>query len=151
MPDYITNFLKKFGTMLLYFGLIVLVGGLGCWISLYQYYKQHTPENFLVYLGNLGTFSISVVVLAFADAIMNSRQFGRRIWLLFLLLTMMVSLCLSAALVFLKEPFMGWVALVVVVLATIEWFAVNFYNPTFDVDEDARAVMGGMSGILPGS
>jgi hypothetical protein len=52
------NRYKKFLRLIVYPLLILLIGGLGFWISLFQHRLSPEPVKFYAFLGSLGTFSI---------------------------------------------------------------------------------------------
>lgn len=137
------NRFRKFLRLIIYPLLILLIGGLGFWISLFQHRLAPEPVKFYAFLGSLGTFSISIACMSFADFLLiTEKEFnGTRAISLFLLMT--VSVVLSAVATFLKIPEMHYLAIVGLVLAMIEWILVHCKDPVFIESSEMLAPLGG--------
>ncbi len=127
----------------LYLLLIVLIGGLGVWISLVQYWRTPPPQTIYAFLGNLGTFSISVAVMSFADFLLMASSGYNSTRALFLLVWMAVAVVASATALVLQVPLMLGVAIGASVMALTEWVIVNINNPSFDVAANPQVTLGG--------
>lgn len=133
----------KFVRLFLYLALIVAIGGLGCWISLVQYRLSPEPRVISGFLGNLGTFSISVAVMAFADFLLMSGTSYSSTRALLLFVWMSLAVIASATTLVIQAPFMLGVAIAAGVMALVEWIIVNVQNPSFeDATTDPYKAMG---------
>jgi len=131
----------KIFRLCLYLLLIVLIGGLGVWISLVQHWRASNPQTIYTFIGNLGTFSISVAVMSFADFLLMAGYSSTRA--LLLLVWMAIAIVASAASLILQVPLMLGVAIGAAIMALVEWLFVNFSNPVFDVASNPQATLGG--------
>jgi hypothetical protein len=127
----------------LYLFLILIIGGLGCWISLFQHWQEPKWDRFYAFLGSMGTFAISVTCMAFADLLLVEEEDYRGTRALALFLLMAVSGILGAVAVIVQIPAMLWVAIISVVGALLEWLLVHQKDPTFAADPPAVAALGG--------
>lgn len=131
----------------LYLLLILIIGGLGCWISLFQYWRESNWDRFYAFLGSMGTFAISVTCMAFADLLLVEEEDYRGTRALGLFLLMAVSGILGAVAVFVQIPAMLWVAVISVVGALFEWWLVHRKDPTFAADPSPDSALGGNAAI----
>lgn len=137
------NRYKKFLRLFVYPILILLIGGLGFWISLFQHRLAPEPVKFYAFLGSLGTFSISIACMSFADFLLiTEKEFdGTKAISLFLLMT--VSVVLSAVATFLKIPEMHYLVIAGLALAMFEWILVHYKDPVFVDNSGILAPLGG--------
>jgi len=129
--------------MLLYLILIVLIAGMGCWISLGQYLSldaPRSPESFNVFLGNLGTFAISVAVMAFADFLLMPGSVYASTKALGLYVLMALSVAAGVLSLVWHPCFIIWICVGGLSIAVIQWFMVNLDNPSF---ENPAGIIGG--------
>lgn len=71
---------------------------MGCWISLFQHWREPTWDKYYAFLGSMGTFAISVTCMAFADFLLVEEDEYRGTRALGLFLLMAVSGILAACL-----------------------------------------------------
>ncbi len=133
--------------MCFYLLLIVIIGGLGCWISLFQHWRVPSPERFYAFLGSMGTFAISVTCMAFADLLLVEEENYKGTRALGLFLLMAISGILGAVAVFVQIPAMHWVAIVALLGALLEWWLVHHKDPTFAADPPAVVTLGGDASV----
>jgi len=134
----------RFVRLLCYLALVVAISGLGCWISLVQYRLSPEPRVIYGFLGNLGTFSISIAIMAYADFLLLSTVSFSSTRALLLFLWMLLAVIGSAAALLIQAPFMLGVAIAASAMAMVEWIFVNLYNPSFeDASSKADTTLGG--------
>lgn len=133
--------------LVLYLLLILVIGGLGCWISLFQYWQEPSCGRFYAFLGSVGTFAISVTCMAFADLLLVEEDDYRGTRALGLFLLMAVTGILGAVAVFVQMPAMIWVALLSLIGTLFEWWLVHRKDPTFAADPPADVTLGGNAAV----
>ena len=133
--------------LMLYLFLILVIGGFGCWISLFQHWREPGWDRFYAFLGSVGTFAISVTCMAFADLLLVEEDDYRGTRALGLFLLMAVSGILGAVSVFVQIPAMLWVAIFSLIGALLEWWLVHRKDPTFAADSPADAPLGGNAAV----
>lgn len=129
--------------LLLYLLLILVIGGLGCWISLFQHRWEPKPERFYAFLGSVGTFAISVACMSFADLLLMPETDYRGTRALAMYLLTAVSGILGAVSVFLQIPAMHAVAIAAMIFALLEWVLVHAKDSAFAPDARPDAPLGG--------
>jgi hypothetical protein len=127
----------------LYILLILVIGGLGCWISLFQHYSEPKVEKFYAFIGSMGTFAISVACMSFADLLLMPETDFRGTKALALYFLMSISGILGAVAVFVQTPIMHIIAITSVVFALLEWLLVHANDATFAPDPRADDALGG--------
>ena len=133
----------KFVRLVLYFLLILIVGGLGCWISLGQHMHEPKGTDIYPFVGNLGTFSVSVAVMAYADFLLMSVNAFSVTRALFLLVLMIVGGIAGVIGLFLKEPFIVNIAWASLLISLSEWWIIHWRNPSFDEQVTPVSSLGG--------
>ena len=129
--------------------LVNLIGGLGCWIALGQYFHDPKIYDYRNFLGNVGTFAISMGVIAYADGILSKRLSNVTL-ALFIFLLMVVSAGLSILCMVTIFDYATFVSILGLVFALVCWTIINWGNPQFtDKPSDPLAAMGGAITIPP--
>ncbi len=140
IPGKLADPMMKILRMFLYLVLIVLIGGVGCWISLGQHWVNPSATSFDGFLGNLGTFAVSVAVMAFADFLLlpASVYNSTKALCLYVLMALAVG---SGILVVVWHPeWIWWLGTASLGLAVFEWIVVNLGNQNFD---EPGSILGG--------
>jgi hypothetical protein len=101
------------------------------------------PVKFYAFLGNIGTFSISVACMSFADFLLLEEKQYRGNRALWLFLLMAISVVLSAMSLILRFPVMHYIAISGMVLALLEWIFVHWKDPVFVPENEFLAPLGG--------
>lgn len=128
---------------LIYFALIVGIGGLGCWITGFQHLLNVTEMSGYSFCDNLATFSISLAVMAFADHLVISQRgfqptdaLGRFAFMALAVATGVVPLVLKQRVGVLSS----WVSFA---LALGVWWFVHVTNQSLDDQGTPEDALGG--------
>jgi hypothetical protein len=126
----------------LYLFLVILIGGAGCWIALGQYYFDPLKYEYRSFISNLGTFSISIAILAYADRILSKKQLNTTV-ALFIFVLMILSAVLSGLCIVVYFKFSTIAAALSLVGALACWTMVNWNSPEFTDKPDPFTTLGG--------
>jgi hypothetical protein len=126
----------------LYLFLVILIGGAGCWISLGQYFHDPIKYEYRSFISNLGTFSISIAILAYADRILSKKQLDTTI-ALFIFVLMVLSAVVSGVCIVFYFDFSTVAAGLSLVGALACWTMVNWNSPEFTDKPDPFTTLGG--------
>lgn len=132
----------KIGRLSLYLFLLLLIGGTGCWIAFAQYF--HDPEKYAYksFISNLGTFSISIAVLAYADRILSKKLLNTTL-ALFIFVVMVLSIAASVCCVVIYFHYSTTIALAGLLFAFACWTMVHWNSPEFTDKTDPYTALGG--------
>jgi hypothetical protein len=132
----------KICRLCLYLILVILVGGAGCWISLGQFVHDPTKYEYKNFISNLGTFSISIAVLAYADRILSKRNINTTV-ALFIFFLMVVAAAISVVCIVFHFPYSTIAAIISLLGALACWTMVNWNSPEFTDKADPFSTLGG--------
>lgn len=132
----------KIGRLLLYLILVLLFGGAGCWIALGQHLYNPEIYGYNIFLSNLGTFSVSVGVLAYADRILSRKQIDPTIALLIFFLMISSS---AISVISIVVPFRHATISVLIGMTGAFgcWTMVKWKSPEFTDTTDPFSTLGG--------
>lgn len=127
-----------------YYFLIVLIGGIGCWISAFQHLNQDpNPISGYAFCGNLATFSISLAVMSFADFILVSQDKFPATRALGFLIIVALSVAAGVVTLLMRDGIGVSASWISISGASILWWAIHSRNPAFDEPSSAISTLGG--------
>ena len=132
----------KIDRLILYLLLVIIIGGAGCWISLGQYYYDPVKYEYRNFIANVGTFSISIAILAYADRILSKKQLDTTIALLIFVL-MVFSVALSVVCVVIYFSYATLTSMLGLAISLVCWAMVNWNSPAFTDKADPFTPLGG--------
>lgn len=143
MIAYFYMKLKPHKRRVIYFALIIGIGGIGCWIAGFQHILKPTDQSGFSFCDNLATFSISLAVMAFADHLVISQEnfqptgaLGRFAGTALAVVAGVVPLVLKQGV----GVTFSWISFV---SALIVWWLVHLANRSLNDQGDATSALGG--------
>ena len=141
-----------------FFGIVVLVAGVGIWITWVRYllttYKDPVAESLAIrgILESAATYAVAISSTALADIMLAIQRPGadsspvqpipRSLVMLCFILTVIVICCLVGAFFFpLYNPAM-FVAAISMIVGLIQWWIINAENPSLADDDDPSQLLG---------
>lgn len=126
-----------------YIFLTITFGGGGFWISFVQHRQNPSGPTFYNFLGNMGTFSISVAIMAYAYfLLLREKKYSATPAILLFAFTLVCALR-GALAVFYQNPLMHYFAVCSTVLCIIEWLIIHWSDPTFESKNAELNPLGG--------
>lgn len=144
LVNELMNIFSRHRNRWIYFLILTIFGGLGSWITGFQYLHDSVRTTGYQFLAGLGTFSISIAVMSIMDYFVLSLSDKRLFRDLLLMGTFLFSAflgCLSLV------EFQNWlytalVAWLSLMLAWATWWQTHCWNPALDYN-DAYSTLGG--------
>lgn len=126
-----------------------MIGGGGCWIALGQYLHDSSKYEYRNFIASLGTFAISIAILAYADRILSKKHFDTTL-ALFIFFLMVVAIVLSALCVIFYFGYATLIAILGLACALVCWTLIKWNSPEFTDKSDPLVTMGGAINTTPG-
>lgn len=132
----------KIGRLSIYLAMVLIFGGAGCWIALGQHF--HDPEKYAyrAFVANIGTFGISISVLAYADRILSKKQISAT-YGLFIFFLMATSSAACVLCIVLNSRVETLLAAAGLFGALTCWTLIKWNSPEFVDKPDPFSTMGG--------
>jgi hypothetical protein len=126
--------------------LLIGISGLGCIISLGKFWYYTKDSVYLSeFLSNLGTFSISIAVIACADTIIDDAQ-NKTMRLFIFVMTIISLLTAGFSICFVNNIRLYILTIITVIIAVLSaiicWVIVNYKRPVF-YENNPVAALGG--------
>ena len=139
----------KIGRLILYLLLVIFIGGGGCWIALGQYFYDSNKYEYRSFVASIGTFAISIAILAYADRILSKKQFEPTL-ALFIFFLMVLSVVVSAVCVVFYFPYATHLSGLGLVCSLACWTIINWKSSAFTDKPDPFVTLGGSLNTTPG-
>jgi hypothetical protein len=113
----------KFARLAIYLAMVLLFGGLGCWIALGQHLWDPVKYDYRNFIANIGTFAISLVILGYADKILSKKETAPTTDL-FIFFIMVISVTLSVVGIIFYFKYANHVVLAGLIIGFICWMMI---------------------------